>query len=225
MKPRWLALPAALLLVAGAWQAGLLDWITEPDRLRDLLRNSGSLGPLLYVLAFALIEPFGVPGLVFIGPATQIWPYWTVVALSIVGATGAGLVAYVAAHWFARDWVQARLSDRIRRFTDGAEARPLRTVILVRSLFFLAAPAHWALGVSKIRLAPFLIGSMIGFAPPMILFVYVLDQAIDLMEGQRPGVWIAVALVAVGGFIGFRWWRRQRQGSSPPRDPTSSEPG
>ena len=121
--------------------------------------------------------------------------------------------------------MQARLPDRIRRFTDDAEARPLRTVIVVRSLFFLAAPAHWALGVSKIRLAPFLIGSLIGFAPPMILFVYVVDQAIDLMEGQNPWLWFAVALLALAGFIAVRRWRRQQQESSSPQNPTSSEPG
>jgi uncharacterized membrane protein YdjX (TVP38/TMEM64 family) len=225
VNPRWLALAAVVLLVLGAWQGGLIEWISEPERARDFLRESGPLGPLLYVLAFALIEPLGVPGLVFVGPATQIWPYWLVVILSILGATGAGLVAYVAARWFARDWVQARLPDRVRRATDGAETRPLRTVILVRLLFFLAAPAHWALGVSNIRFAPFLLGSLVGFTPPMILFVYAIDRAIDLMEGQRPWAWLAVAVLGVVGFLAFQWWRRQRQGSLPPKHPAKSEPG
>lgn len=210
MSPRWLALPALALFVFAFWWSGALDILTDADRMKILLVESGPLGPLGYVLAFALIEPLGVPGILFIGPATTVWPYWTVVGLSVAGAVGAGIVSYVAARWFLRDWVQEHLSSRIRRFTRNAEQRPLRTVILVRLVFFLAAPAHWALGVSNIRFVPFVVGSAIGFAPPMLALVYGTETLTAYLQEHGPDRWVAAgaAAIAIALLAGYLWRRR-----------------
>lgn len=210
MSPRWLALPALALFVFAFWWSGALDILTDADRMKILLVESGPLGPLGYVLAFALIEPLGVPGILFIGPATTVWPYWTVVGLSVAGAVGAGIVSYAAARWFLRDWVQEHLSSRIRRFTRNAEQRPLRTVILVRLVFFLAAPAHWALGVSNIRFVPFVVGSAIGFAPPMLALVYGTETLTAYVQEHGPDRWVAAAAaaIAIALLAGYLWRRR-----------------
>lgn len=209
MSPRWLALPALALFVFAFWWSGAHGVLTDAERMRSLLTESGPLGPLGYVLAFALIEPLGVPGIVFIGPATAIWPYWTVVGLSMAGAVGAGIVSYIAARWFLRDWVQQHLPSRIRRFTLHAEERPLRTVVLVRLVFFLAAPAHWALGVSNIRFVPFVVGSIIGFAAPMMALVYGTEAVVVYLQEHGPDGRIAVgaAIVAAVLLAGYLWRR------------------
>ncbi|MCP3986735.1 MAG: TVP38/TMEM64 family protein [bacterium] len=209
MNPRLLALPALALFILAFWSSGALDVLTDPERLRALLTDSGPLGPLLYVLAFSLIEPLGMPGIVFIGPATTIWPYWTVVGLSLAGAVGAGIVSYIAARWFLRGWVQEHLPPRIRRFTLHAEERPLRTVILVRLVFFLAAPAHWALGISNIRFLPFVLGSLIGFALPMMGLVYGTEAVVTYLQENGIDEWVAAIAAAIAAVLlaGYLWRR------------------
>lgn len=209
MNPRLLAIPAFALFVFAFWWSGALDILTDAERMHALLADSGALGPLLYVAAFALIEPLGVPGIVFIGPATTVWPYWTVVGLSLAGAVGAGIVSYIAARWFLRDWVQEHLPPRVRRFTRNAEDRPLRTVVLVRLVFFLAAPAHWALGISNIRFVPFVLGSVIGFAPPMMVLVFGTEAVVDHLRENGFDWWAGgiAAVIAVVLLLGY-FWRR-----------------
>ncbi len=224
MSPRWLALPALALFVAAFWWSGALDVLSDAERMRAFLTESGPLGPLLYIVAFSLIEPLGVPGIVFVGPATTIWPYWTVVGLSVAGAVGAGIVSYVAARWWLRDWVQEHLPARIRRFTRHAEERPLRTVILVRLVFFLAAPAHWALGLSNIRFVPFVVGSAIGFTLPMMGLVYGTAQAIDYLSEQGPSAW-GVAAAAVAALLLGAWlWRRSTGRTNGDPAPPAADP-
>ena len=74
-----------------AWQSGAFGWVTH-DNIRRLLAESGVWGPALYVLAFALLEPFGVPGAVFILPASLAWEPKFAISMSVLGATGAGIV-------------------------------------------------------------------------------------------------------------------------------------
>jgi len=220
MNPRWLLIPVVALFAFAVYWFDVLAFVAEPERVRDLLRELGPWGAVLYVVAFTLIEPLGVPGIVFIAPATQVWDYWTVVGLSVAGAVGAGCVAYVLARWIARDWVQARLPDRVRRFTAHAEERPFRTVILVRVLFFLAAPAHWALGIARIRFVPFFFGSIIGFTPPMMALVYGTEEVVDALEGARPTTIVAVGIALLLAFGLFKWWS-----SRPPAAAARSEDG
>jgi uncharacterized membrane protein YdjX (TVP38/TMEM64 family) len=204
------ALAAGVLaVVVIAWKSGALAWVTH-ENIHRALAESGAWGPVLYVAAFALLEPFGVPGAVFVLPASLAWPTEFAVAMSVLGATGAGITSFVLARGVLGDKFEQRLPPRLRLFTATAREHPLRTVIAVRVLFGLAAPAHWALALSGVRLGAFVVGSLIGFIPPMLLFVVFGRAAIEWLE-QQPHAWIwPAAIVAAGlGYFAYRAWFRR----------------
>ena len=197
----------ALLLVA--WRSGVFAYVTH-EHIHQLLAESGIWGPVLYVLAFALFEPFGVPGAVFVLPASIAWETDFAVAMSVLGATGAGIVSYVLARGVIGDTFEQRLPARLRLFTATAREHPLRTVIAVRILFGLAAPAHWALSLSGVRFGAFVVGSLVGFIPPMWAFVVFGRAAIVWLEGQKyVWAWPAALVAAVGFYFAYRWWFRR----------------
>lgn len=203
---------AALAALAVAWQSGALGWLTH-DNIHGLLAESGAWGPLLFVLAFALFEPFGVPGAVFVLPASLAWPADFAIAMSVLGATGAGITSYVLARGVIGDAFEQRLPLRLRAFTATAREHPLRTVIAVRVLFGLAAPAHWALALSGVRFSAFIVGSLVGFVPPMAVFVVFGRAAIEWLERQQNAwIWPVALAVAIGGYFAYRSWFRR-----PPR--------
>ncbi len=192
-----------------AWRAGVFDWLTH-ENIHRALGETGPWGPLLYVLAFAVLEPFGVPGAVFVLPASLAWSPSFAIAMSVLGATGAGVVSYVLARGVLGDRFEQRLPARLRAFTAHAREHPLRSVIAVRVLFGLAAPAHWALALSGVRFAPFVIGSLIGFVPPMALFVVFGRAAIEWLERQQSAwIWLSALALALGGYFAYRWWFRR----------------
>ena len=208
---------AALAAIALAWQLGALDWVTH-ENIHRLLAESGAWGPVLYVATFALFEPFGVPGAVFVLPASLAWETSFAVAMSVLGATGAGITSFVLARGVLGDKFEQRLPPRLRLITATAREHPLRTVILVRVLFGLAAPAHWALALSGVRFVPFVLGSAIGFIPPMIAFV-VFGRAVILWLEQQRAAWLWPIAIVLGGagYFAYRWWfrrtpRRLREG-------------
>ena len=204
------------VVFAGAATLGLLWWtgalagITEPERIRALLAETGGVGPLVWLLAFVCLEPFGMPGAVFMIPASLVWPPAVAIPMCVAGATGAGAFAFVLARWIGPDTIVARLPERARRLTARARERGFRTALVVRLLLFLFPPAHWALGISGIRFTPFVLGSALGFVPGVVVWVLATREFAHLLEGLP--VWEAVLLglaaLALAG-AGF-WWRRRR---------------
>jgi len=200
---------AALVALTAAWRLGVFGWVTH-ENIHRLLDESGVWGPALYVLAFALLEPFGVPGAVFILPASLAWPAEFAVAMSVLGATGAGITSFWLARGVLGDKFEQRLPARLRAFTATAREHPLRSVIAARILFGLAAPAHWALALSGVRFTPFVLGSVVGFVPPMTAFVVFGRAAIAWLERQQNAwIWPAAIALAALGFLAYRWWFRR----------------
>jgi len=193
---------AALLALAvlGLWASGVLEAV-DYQQVREWLRSSGPWGPALYLVSFALLEPLGVPGILFVVPASFVWPSWLAFLLSWLGAVAAGVVGFATARWLARDWVSERMPERLRAWDARLEERGLWPVIVVRLLFFLAPPAHWALGLSRVRPSVFVLGSAIGFVPGIALLSFAGPGLVQLWRStERPGLWIAglIVLLALG---------------------------
>ncbi len=209
--PRRLLLFAALVVLGvAAWQSGLLELIRQPERVRALLTESGIWGPLLFIVVFGLLEPFGVPGILFVVPASLAWPLGMAFALCWLGSVLAGLVGFGFARSIGRDWVAAHLPERLRSYDQRLAERGLQTVILVRLLFFLAPPAHWALGLSRVRFGPFVLGTAIGFLPGIAGLVFFGKGAFALLGDQPRVVWLAVAIAAGAVFVLVRQLRARR---------------
>jgi uncharacterized membrane protein YdjX (TVP38/TMEM64 family) len=210
--PRRLLVLAALLGIAvAAWLGGLFELVREPERVQALLTESGVWGPLVFTLAFGLLEPFGVPGILFVVPASLAWPLGTAFALCWLGSVLAGIVGFGFARSIGRDWVAAHLPERLRAYDQRLAERGLQTVILVRLLFFLAPPAHWALGLSRVRFGPFVLGTAIGFLPGIAALVFFGRGAFALLADQPRVVWLTMAIAAGAIFVLLRQLRARRQ--------------
>ncbi len=203
---RWLRVGLLLAVVCAvllAWASGVGQYL-EVERFESLLRDLGIWGPVLYVLSFALLEPFGVLGIIFVVPGSLIWDWGTLFFLSWLGSVGAGIVGFSFARTIGRDWVTQHLPERLHAYDERLATQGLRTVILIRLVFFIMPPAHWALGLSRVRFATFVLGSAIGFLPGMALFTYAGKSVVDLMDDQPPWVGITVIAVLVLGSLLYR---------------------
>ncbi|MBX7084688.1 MAG: VTT domain-containing protein [Nannocystaceae bacterium] len=172
--PRWPRVAVGLALLAAV--AAVLWWGAaglSASAVRQQLLDSGPWGPVLFVAAFAALQPFGVSAHVFIVAAALVWaPQWAA-ALSWLGVMLAGCVAFGVARWMGRGWVQARLPARLRQWDDRLAAHGFRTVLVMRLLFFTFGPMQLMLGVSQVRFGAFLLGSAIGLAPVVVVESFV----------------------------------------------------
>jgi len=197
-----IALLASLAATLSAiWYAGVFDAFREPERVKALLLGWEAWGWVLYILCFALIEPLGVPGVVFVVSAGMIWPKPIAFGLSLLSSLLAGSMGFGFARFLARDWVERRLPARFRRFDDVLGRRGLEAVILIRLVFFLAPPAHWVLGLSKVSYRTFLVGSAIGLVPGIAVLTFLGGSLFEWLLARPPRVWAVAASVVVAALL------------------------
>ncbi len=207
MKLRLLLALSALLLALLA--TGSFEHF-DAGALRSWIREARFWGPLLFVLLFSLLEPVGFPGLIFMLTAVAVWPAWQAWLLIWAGAVGAGIVGYSLARWIARDWVQARMSLRFVRLDTWVDRNPLRAVILMRLVFFIFQPAHWALGLSRVSFGTLVLGTLIGFAPTSALIAFGGAGLFAWLQRQPAEAWgLALAGVLASFLIARRLWMRR----------------
>lgn len=199
---RVVAVVVVLVLAIVAWRSGVLARIGDPARLQRTLLDAGPYGYLAFVAAYALFQPFGVPGTVFIMVAPLIWPWPIAFALSMVGTMAASVIGFSFARFVARDWLSRRIPARFRRWEARLEARGFETVFLLRFIFWMPPLLHAFFGVSRVRFATHFWASLLGYVIPLLAVSYFGERLFGVLRGLSPASWALlvagwVAVVAI----------------------------
>lgn len=170
-----------VLVLAAAIALYLSGALEDPRGTVELVRAAGAWGAIAYLAAFAVLQPLGVSGHVFVLAAAAIWDAPQAFALSLLGAVGAACVSFAFARYVAYEWVQARIPARARKYEDWVTERGLLGVIVYRTLTFTMHPAQLLMGTLRVRFGTMLVGTVIGFIPAI---------AIDVLLGGELWRWL-----------------------------------
>jgi uncharacterized membrane protein YdjX (TVP38/TMEM64 family) len=190
-----------LIMLAVAWHFGVFARVGEPRALAHTLVEMGTSGYLAFIVAYTVLQPFGVPGTVFVVAAPLIWAWPTAFALSMVGTVSASVVGFSFARFVARGWVSARIPARLRRYDEAIERSAFKTVVLLRLIFWMPQALHFFFGVSKVGFWTHFWGSLIGYAPPLLLVSYLGSQMFDAWGNMQPAAWPVMAGLLVGSLV------------------------
>jgi uncharacterized membrane protein YdjX (TVP38/TMEM64 family) len=198
---------AALVL---AQRLGVLEHFADPAKLRLTLLGLGAWGYLAFVVAYAVLQPFGVPGTVFIVAAPLIWPWPVAFLLSMTGTMAASVVGFSFARFVARDWVSTMIPERFKKYDEALARRELSTVFLLRLLLWMPPLLHAFFGVSKVRFSRHFWGSLAGYALPLFLVSFFGQRLFDLLKDAPARLWIGLAAGTLAIALSAWAWRRRR---------------
>ncbi len=203
-----MVLVIALLVIAQRF--GVFAEFRDPERARETLVQLGPWGYLVFVLAYAALQPFGVPGTVFVLAAPLIWPWPVAYALSMTGTMAASVVGFSFSRFVARDWLAPKIPARFRKYDQALESHAFRTVVVLRFIFWMPQLLHAFLGLSKVRFWTHFWGSLVGYALPLLVLTYFGEKLFVAMKRAPVEAWIAVGLAAVAVVVGVWAVRRRR---------------
>lgn len=205
-------LVAVVLALLLAYRLGVFAEVSEPQRLARTLVAMGAWGYLTFVVAYTVLQPFGVPGTVFIVAAPLIWPWQTAFALSMTGTMAASIVGFAFARFVARDWIAARVPARFRKYEDALEKKAFQTVVVLRLIFWMPQFLHAFFGVSKVRFWTHFWGSLVGYVPPLLLVSYLGSEIFDSSGHMQPRAWPIMGVMLVVSLLlvaGIRLYERR----------------
>lgn len=212
MARRIAVLAVLVLLAVVAWRRGWLTGVDE-EQVGLWVRAAGAWGPALFVVLFSIGNGLGAPGFIFLLPAAALWPAWEAFLLNWLGSMGAGVIGYAFARGIGRSFVERHLPRRLRGLDRHIEKRAVRGVAFLRITLFLAAPVHWALGLTSISSRDLLIGSALGFVPPVALWTFASNELFDAIWEGRANAWLGLGALVIAG-LGLTMWLARRRGGA-----------
>ncbi|MCA9643028.1 MAG: TVP38/TMEM64 family protein, partial [Myxococcales bacterium] len=130
---RFAKLGLVLLVLSGlglAYRQGVFEQFGDPKQFAEAVVAMGAWGYVGFIVAYTLLQPFGVPGTVFVVAAPLIWPWPIAFALSMIGTMSASVVGFSFSRFIARDWVSARVPERFKKYNQALETNGFRTVAM-----------------------------------------------------------------------------------------------
>jgi len=206
-----MTLQAALprLLITGGLAAAAVLLALNRDRLdiasiQQLMRGLGMLAPLGHVVLFAIGTVLFAPGAVFglVGGAL-FGPFWGTL-LNLAGATIGATAAFLVARYLAADWVRTKAGPRTERLIAGVEAEGWRFVVLVRLVPLVPFNLlNYALGLSGISLAQYVLASLVAMAPGTLAFTWLGHAGRQAIDGDAAAVRYGLLALGVLAAIAF----------------------
>lgn len=211
----------AVVLVIASWRTGIFSLILDPERFRSEMRDLGPWGYVVFIVAFALLQPLGLPGLGFVVAAAFVWSRPLAYALSFAGSLASSSTGFGFARFVARDWISTRLPARLRRYDAWIERRGFLATAGLRLVFVMHPVLHAVFGISRIRFGTYILGCAVGYVIPIAVMTWASGSAIDYLKDQPKErlFWILgiVALLLLGRKIVT--WRTSKRKKTVEVDP------
>lgn len=217
--PKFAAVGLVVVVGLVAHRLGVLERVADPTTLTQTLVDLGAWGYLAFVLAYAVFQPFGVPGTAFLMVAPLVWSWPVAFVVSMTGTLLASVVGFSFARFVARDWVSTRIPKRFVKYERALDEHAFRTVFVLRFVFWMPPMLHAFFGVSNVRFWTHFWGSFVGYLVPVFVMSYFGKRFFEFVKNTPVEVWIAIAAALVVGVVGYVVVARRRRESTPERAP------
>ena len=170
--------------------------------MRDAVRGSGALAPIVFVLVSSLLTVAMFPGPLLAGASGLLFGTALGTPISIVSATLGANLAFLVSRRFGARAVDELSGRRVRVLQDFIAQRGFLSVLYARILPGIPYNVvNYAAGLTRVRLATFAAATAIGCAPRAFAYT-ALGGSLSKLDSPAAIAAIAVLIaMAVGGAV------------------------
>ncbi len=205
LRPLLVALACALVVlgIALAWRYTPLSALVTSDNVHTVLRSVRGepwaivVVVTVFVLAGAIVFPLN---LLILATAAVFGP-WLGILYGGAGAVSSGVVMFLIGGRLGREALHRMLGERWRHGLEGVRKRGLLAVVTFRLLPVVPFTlVNLAAGASGIRFVDFLVGTIIGMLPGLVL-LSIMGNRIMRILAEPSASDIAILILCVAGLI------------------------
>ena len=194
-----------LLLVAGIAAAIIYREHFDAAALEGWVKDSGSAGPIVFMLIYVIGTVFFLPGAVLTLAGGALFGPIYGSFYNLTAATIGAMISFIVARYLAHDWVEKKTGGRMKQLKQGVEGEGWKFVAFVRLVpLFPFNVLNYALGLTKIKFSHYSIATYIFMLPGAVAYTYlgyVGREAVAGGDGLIQKVMMALALLAIVGFL------------------------
>ena len=207
----------ALATLAAVWQFTSIGHHLNLAELATLIKRIDALplAPLIVLIGYVAAAVISVPITLLIAATGLVFGAWPGIGYALAGTMLSAVATYGLGVALGRDVVRRLAGTRANRLSERLGERGIVTVIVLRLLPI--APftiVNLVAGASHIRLRDFMIGSVLGMVPGILLTVTFAHQLVNAI--RHPDLGSVAAMAAIGSaLVGIsvllqRWLGRRK---------------
>jgi uncharacterized membrane protein YdjX (TVP38/TMEM64 family) len=218
---RWLVFLVLIAGFAGFYLLGLYEHFSfesvraNLDAFRVQVHDHLLLATLTFFLIYTVITALSLPVAVIMTLlAGAVFDFWLGTATVLLAATLGATLAFWSSRFLFRDWVQAKLGNRLAAFNRGIETDGAFYLFSLRLVpLFPFWLINLGMGLTPIRTWTYFWVTLIGMLPGTLLYINVGQRLAELESPSdlvSPGFLISLAVLGVAALV-FRkllqWWK------------------
>lgn len=218
-----------LLLVGGyGWYYRANELTTETALLQIINLLDSPLGPLLYILIYALRPLIFFSAAVLTIASGAIFGAGSILNLAlavlytVIGSNLSATVAYTVGRFFGQGLLaegDGENSGLLQRYADRMRQNSFETILVMRFIFLPYDLVNYLAGILRIDWKAFILASLLGSIPGTIAFVS-FGASIDIKElamGKTPqfNPWVLVfgVVIFIASLAISRYFKKREAGS------------
>lgn len=167
--------------------------LTDLESVRTFILSFGILAPVIYIIMFTLVPLTLFPDAILaISAGTIFGVFWGSV-YTMIGALCGAALSFSIARYLGRDWVMKLIHHKAQWFEEGVEKQGFLIILVLRLVPLIPFDIiSYGAGLSKIKFKDFIVASLIGIIPGVVIYVNLGDKALDV---HSPSFIISIALL------------------------------
>lgn len=211
------AIVAAVVIGSKLLLENVLGFSFEPWA-RSWLAHAGAPGAAVVVFLLAVDIFIPVPSSIVMVLSGAAFGVWRGALLALVGSIGGEWLGFELARRYGSTWFKRFIGDEDerRRLNALLQTHGAAAVAVTRALPVVMETMSVVAGLSMMRRGTFLLASLIGTGPIVIVYAYAGARSRDT-GSLVPAIIILIA-VAAAGWVWYRGAMRTATSSAAPRD-------
>jgi uncharacterized membrane protein YdjX (TVP38/TMEM64 family) len=183
---------AATLVVAfvGIWLSPLREQMSV-ENMRGFVGQLRGLwyGPIVFILAFAAGCIFAIPATVFCIAAGLIWGWLGGAMYSIIGGALGAVLSFFVGRYLGEGFLArfGRVGQIVAKQVDHAGFRSMLALRFIPGIPF--AVLNYGAGVAGVRFRDYILSTVLGITPPMLVFAYCSDALFNGSMTEGDAAW------------------------------------
>jgi uncharacterized membrane protein YdjX (TVP38/TMEM64 family) len=186
-----------LLVAAGVVAAVVFRDSFQPLAIKAHI-SEYEFAPLIFIAALVAASLVFVPRTLLAAAGGLLFGLWWGLLWTMIGSTVGAVLGFLLARYVNAGLVDAATMPRLAPLLKAAERGGWRIVALLRLLPLPHTPVNYALGLTRLTLGGYTVGSVLGMLPASVVYAQ-LGASGDAAMGGRAWVVPTIAALALLG--------------------------